>query len=633
MTEIKRRAKRLFAGLLGLLMALSLLSTTAFAKDGAATIVVTLPTGDAVKDVDMSDIMVTPYLVLDQVNPDETDPSKKQYEVTEGFKEFFDHKDKELPEEGFDSDLVDAFANVSAGNSVYLYYDGTKLSATVATTDPTDGKQYIKFSGDNAKALDATYPEAELLSRITSTGDQSILYTWIEKYIKAKAGTLNPAKPESGVDQNGTTMTISGLNEGYYALLFDNTPSAIVIKQGILIATKGTDAEMELKYETPPLEKTVKNKDHTTPATENFGTETTADVGDELTYQITTTVPTLANSENLTIFKMEDTMQNQQLTGTMTLTLTKEGEDTVSYTATVPAIVQGTTSATASFTGNGKTIATLTVNAYGPNSSTGVNEQTFIVDFKAQNLSDDIANYQGYHVQLLYNAMVTADAVQVNGNDVKLYINNDDKPLEDSTDVYTYGIEVQKKFSDGSTDKYDDVTFTLYPDKDGSKDDTALKFMEVTNGETGSYRKPVGSSETGDTVLKLDGSGKLTITGLDVGTYWLVETHTADGYSVSDDIKIVLVANPDQKENLLQSTAGTTDGTYAQLGGTGDNLATVQNNEGSISLAKFDVLNQKGFNLPQTGGAGTWMFTIGGILLVAAAGVLFALSRKKDGSK
>lgn len=626
MTEIKRRTKRLFAGLLGLLMALSLLSTTAFAKDGAATIVVNLPTGDAVKDVDMSDITVTPYLVLDQVNPDETDLSKKQYEVTDDFKDFFDHQDKTPPEEGFDSGLVDAFANVPEGNSVYLYYDGTKLSAKVAATKPDDDQQYIEFSGDNAKALDATYPEAELLSRITSTGDQSILYTWIEKYIKAKAGTLNPAKPESGVDQNGTTMTISDLNEGYYALLFDNTPSAIVIKQGILIATKGTDAEMELKYETPPLEKTVKNEDHTTPTVEDFGTETTADVGDKLTYQITTTVPTLANSENLTIYRMTDTMQNQQLTGNMTLTLTKDGANPVSYTATVPAIAQGDTSATASFTGNGKTIATLTVNTYGLNSSTGVNEQTFIVDFKAQNPSDDIANYQGYTVTLTYNAMVTADAVQVNGNDVKLYINNGDKPLEDSTEVYTYGIEVQKTFSDGGNN-YSAVTFSLYTNDEYEKYKNEQESRAMTlYGSDGSYK--TDGTATGVTSLELNTTtGKLTITGLDVGTYWLVENTTATGYTASEPIKIVLAADANNKAQLDD------DGTSAMINGTGKNLATVANDTGSISLAKFEVLNQKGFELPQTGGAGTWMFTIGGILLVAAAGVLFALSRKKDGSK
>lgn len=623
MTEIKRRTRRLFAALLGLLMALSLLSTTAFAKDGEATIVVTLPTGEAMKDVDLSGITVTPYLVLDQVNDEETDVSKKQYEVTEGFKPFFDHVDKQAPDEGFTSGLTAFFDGTG---TVYLTYNETDKKLMASKTKPEDDTKYIALT--NAKALDQTYPEAELLSRITAADDLTTLYSWIEKYIKAKVeeGTLSPAKQESGVDQNGTTMTINGLNEGYYALLFANTPSAVSVTQGIMVATTGaTPVEIELKSETIPLVKQVKNPDHTG---EDFSDttplqETTADVGDELTYHITTKVPTLANTENLTIFKMEDTMQNQQLTGSMTLTLTKDGENTVSFTAAVPTSVPGTVN----FTGTTGTIATLDVGAYAQNTETQINEQSFTVDFMAQDLTDAITKYQGYTVTLTYNAMVTADAVKVNENDVKLYVNNNDKPLEDKTKVYTYGVEVQKTFSDGSTDKYSEVTFSLYPDVNGSKGDDALHFVEMSTGVSGSYRKPVGSSETGDTVLKLDGSGKLTITGLDVGTYWLVENETADGYTKSEDIQIVLTADTTNKEQLDDTL------TTAKIGGNGKNLANVDNSTGSISLARFDVLNQKGFELPETGGAGTWMFTIGGILLVAAAGVLFVLSRKKDGSK
>ena len=39
--------------------------------------------------------------------------------------------------------------------------------------------------------------------------------------------------------------------------------------------------------------------------------------------------------------------------------------------------------------------------------------------------------------------------------------------------------------------------------------------------------------------------------------------------------------------------------------------------------------NKQGFNLPTTGGAGTWMFTIGGLVLMAGAVVVFISSRKK----
>lgn len=637
MTEIKHKAKRLVATLLGLMMALVLLAPSAFAADGSASILVTLP---EVTDVDMSGITVTPYLVLDQVNDKETDTSKKQYEVTEGFKGFFDHVDN-VGGEGFTSKLANVFAEAAkTQTTVYLTYDAGQKKLVASTTVPSEGTKSIAIQ--KATSLDATYPEASLLSKITNANDLITLYSWVEKYIKAKiADESLAAGNATGVDESGKTITLSGLKEGYYALLFTGFTDGLSVKQGILIPTEGTDdtAEIALKYETIPLEKGVKNPQHTTPTVEDFGEETTADVGDVLTYDITTKIPTLANTDNLTVFKLEDTMENQQLTGTMTLTLTKEGQENVVFTAPLP---DDATEATY-FTNASGNIAKLTITNYSPvpvdpdDSKKVANRQTFTVDFLPMvtqveppesvldsNITARLTNYQGYNVELTYTAMVTADAVQVNGNDITLNFTNDGNPssLTEHTDVYTYGIDVQKTFSDGGS-QYGPVKFSLYTDAEYQKGQgkTALTLY----GQDGSY-KATGTG-IGTTKLALNTSGKLTITGLDQGTYWLVETATAAGYSVSDNIQIVLTANTTDKKNLDQAS------TTAKINGTGNNLATVANDTGSISLAQFKVLNQKGFNLPQTGGAGTWMFTIGGILLVAAAGVLFALSRKKDRSK
>lgn len=632
MTEIKRRAKRLFAGLLGLLMALSLLSTTAFAEDGEASIQITLPTSEDLASVDKSKIEAHPYLVLDQVNDTEIDPTKKQYEVTDDFAAFFAHT---KTADGFTSELADVFETANGNGTVYLYYNGTKL---VAQQNEPQDTEYITFTGDNAKPLDVTYPEMDLIHRI-GENDLKLLYSWLELYINH----ATPPIPEANSTSNGndnSTITISGLKEGYYALLFANTPSAISVTQGVMIATKGTDnvatnvASIALKHQTNPLEKTVRNPDRTD---EEFGEATTADIGDDLEYQITTQVPILTNEENLTYFKLVDTMDNQQLTGTLTLTLKQNPTDEtgITFTAQIPEGTDGQVY-TAYFTNaSEKKIAKLTVGAYTDT------QQGFTVDFFPMtgepaaldtSIDEPLTKYQGYHVTLAYSAKVTADAVQINENDVKLYVNNDsdDDCLTDFTEVYTYGIDVQKTFSDGnnSADNYEAVKFSLYTKAEYDKYKANQQSTPLTlYGSAGSYKTAGTAEQAGGTELSLSSTGKLTITGLDVGTYWLVETHTADGYSVSGDIKIVLAANANDKKILDETN------TTAQLDGAGKNLAKVQNSTGSISQAKFEVLNQKGFNLPQTGGAGTWMFTIGGILLVAAAGVLFALSRKKDGSK
>ena len=40
------------------------------------------------------------------------------------------------------------------------------------------------------------------------------------------------------------------------------------------------------------------------------------------------------------------------------------------------------------------------------------------------------------------------------------------------------------------------------------------------------------------------------------------------------------------------------------------------------------MVNHKGFELPQTGGTGTMMYSIGGAAIVVIAGILLVVSRK-----
>ena len=53
--------------------------------------------------------------------------------------------------------------------------------------------------------------------------------------------------------------------------------------------------------------------------------------------------------------------------------------------------------------------------------------------------------------------------------------------------------------------------------------------------------------------------------------------------------------------------------------------------DGSVNASvPLKVVNTRGFDLPQTGDHGTWMFSVVGILLMAgAAAVIILTSRKK----
>lgn len=625
------KLRRLLAVWLSLMMALVLLAPSAFAVDGSATI--TIASGSV--QTALTGMTVKAYQVLDQVNPDETDVTKKQYDVTQAFKPFFAMRNDENK---LDNSVKSLFGQT--GQNVVLTYNNEKheISFSALTGDSVpDGSIVLKDTG--VAQLDETYPEADLVSRLiggdAGVGTAATFYTWVEKYIEKNTdpngdGTLENstwADPQEKVYTEGaTSIQFIGLNEGYYALIFSNVPDGVSVKQGILIATSGA---INLKAEEIPLTKQVKNPSHDE---EPFGPNTTANMGDTLEYEITSQVPTLTDTENLTAFNLSDTMANQMLTAgeQMTLTLKKDGTTKQTFTAIIPTIGEGNSSATANFIdASGNVIAVLTVEQYNDESNT----QTFTVDFlQPENGSEDNdtwTSYQGNEITLTYSAKLTADAVQINGNEVTLNFTNngDDSTQKANTEVYTYGIEVEKTFSDGS-DSYDGVEFKLYAADKGTGDQTETVIELI--GDDGVYHKK-DAVETGTAAVELvlDENGKLTITGLDAGTYWLEETNAPAGFTKAEPIQIVLVGSADKK--TLDGNAST-----AKYNGTSneDLLTTVTNQQTTnISLGQFKVYNQKGFTLPQTGGAGTWMFTIGGIVLIAAAGALFLASRKKRSSK
>ena len=225
--------------------------------------------------------------------------------------------------------------------------------------------------------------------------------------------------------------------------------------------------------------------------------------------------------------------------------------------------------------------------------------------------------------------------MKVNVNDAELVWSNNgsDSSLTDSTEVYTYGIELTKTSSDAtvSADEIDDVTFQLYRVNQQTQAEELLHFT----GSAGSYTLVSDSDGTGNvTDLKLDTNNrKLTVVGLDDDeTYILKETNTADGYNLIDeDVTIDLEAQADPNAMLLDEKA-----TSVKLGTTDLKPSFVNNTnttETAIASVAFELYNQKGFTLPKTGGTGTWALTMGGILLIAVAGGMLVVSRRKNSSR
>ncbi|HIS49638.1 MAG TPA: isopeptide-forming domain-containing fimbrial protein [Candidatus Gallacutalibacter pullistercoris] len=121
---------------------------------------------------------------------------------------------------------------------------------------------------------------------------------------------------------------------------------------------------------------------------------------------------------------------------------------------------------------------------------------------------------------------------------------------------------------------------------------------EPTKGLEGAefelYQKDTGGNVIEDSkqTLTSDANGKILVDGLDAGTYYLKEIKAPEGYVCSsEELKIVIPDNADETFTV------------------------------DVNFANSQI--------PHTGGTGTLMFTIGGAAIIATAGVLLLVSRKK----
>ena len=366
----------------------------------------------------------------------------------------------------------------------------------------------------------------------------------------------------------------------------------------------------------PTLSKTVredknstgKNNGSLTDIKDGYAHTATASVGDTVDYQIISTLPTITSkASGLSEYAYVDTMSkgikyNKQdvvieffkdagCTDKITTWAEDSGKFTVAYDDTA----------------NTMTIRMTETGLAEINES----ESVYVDSVKR--------GYSGCTMRITYAATLTADAQmgdKDNPNTVTLTWKRTNTTyydtLEDCCHVFTYGIDVLKQFSDGKGN-IQNVKFNLHNDSDD-----CYIIADLKDGIY--YAKGFTSKKSEATTFIPNSNGHIIVKGLEDDSYSLTETATDKGYVLlKEAVKIVITT----KENGACDKCGAKLLT-ASATVNGKDVTMTDGN----AIVPMTVINNPGFDLPKTGGYGTWMFTIGGVALLGAAAFIVVKSRK-----
>ncbi len=528
----------------------------------------------------------------------------------------------------------------------------------------------------NADALDSTkyYYQSDVLIDALSaalTANSTVVKNALESYIPANGGAAMPL-----TDAYGKTKA-ENLNLGLYLVVEAKVPEMVVsttdpflvsVPMTSVNGTNATDGGTRWIYDItlypknltgiPSLEKTLRENKNDTGKTDAYTHTGTASAGDTIDYQIISTLPSITSeSTYLSCYTFVDTL-SKGLTynkGDVVLEFFTDSACTDSVAKWTEA--DGKFAVVYNTTDTGESVMTIEMTTAGLteiNTSKAVYSGASMVN----------SGYSDCTLRITYAAKMDSSKDLVigdSGNDNKVVMTwkrssqNYYDTLVDDSHVFSYGIDLTKLFSDGQGD-FSKVEFLIQNKTDSyfvkaelNKNDGVYYVVDhVTDKADATHFVPVKTA---------DAQGRIIVKGLEDDTYTLTEVRTDSGYvMLKQGIDVVisqkntdascgiygtdvlgLIQNDPRYQNLAPKDINAVQQKYlehklltASATVDGKKVNMVEDNGSVNAEAPLTVVNTRGFDLPKTGDHGTWMYSIGGVLLmaVAASAMFFALRKK-----
>lgn len=465
---------------------------------------------------------------------------------------------------------------------------GTNYDITVPSTDTHTYSVYQVFTGDLSNGTLSNIKAGQNFNK-NNTASKSAADAAAEIAQGTYANnTEKLAAITPYVDLTGTAFgevsanTALSAPAGYYLLKDKDAVTGDDAATLFIVQVNGP-VTVNRKANKPTFEKKVKDVNDSTGDKSDWRDSADYDVNDEVPFQLTATLPT--NEADFAAYKTYKLVFHDQQSAGLTFNkdsvVVKYGDQTLgtdSYTLETPATDNDTfditiTDAKTVKDADGSAITVATGGKFTVEYTSTLNENAVI---------GAAGNPNEASLEFSNNPNVGGEG-------------NTGKTPTDKVIVFTYQLDINKTFNGGTPDDNDLPEFTLY------------KFDSATNDYTTNVGK-VGITKTAD--------GKYTASfkRVDDGKYKLVETKTPAGFNTADPTLFDITAEHDVESDNPQLTV-------LKINTTAGNT--------TAGTVVADVVNQRGSNLPSTGGMGTVLLYVAGIAVFVLAGATLVMALRR----